>query len=145
MSDIHRPANVSSCLIWGGWYGSRNIGDTAILLGLKELIKRVNTDHEVYIRALSTDIDYTCTHGVTGVRALIKSDVFRIWPWFNLMRAFRNSDKIIISGGTPVFDSAHAIRTLYLLLPILFQRPFVVFGAGIKPIQSWYGGRTSAL
>ena len=139
MSDQHRPSEVSSCLIWGGWYGSRNIGDTAILLGLKDLIGQANPDHEVYVRALSTDVDYTCTNAVTGVRALIKSDVFRIWPWLHILRVFRSVDKVIVSGGTPVFDSSHAIRILYLLLPVLFRKPFVVFGAGVKPIRSWYG------
>ena len=141
MSNPHRPKYVPSCLIWGGWYGSRNIGDTAILLGLKELIQSVNKNIDVYIRALSTDIDYTSTNGVTGEPALIKSDVLRPWTWIRILNIFRKPDKIIVSGGTPVFDHSHAIRTLYLLLPVLFRKPFVIFGAGIKPIKNWYGRR----
>ncbi len=139
MSNPHRPKHVPSCLIWGGWYGSRNIGDTAILLGLKELIQNVNKNTDVYIRALSTDIDYTSTNGVTGEPALIKNDVFRPWTWLRILNIFRKPDRIIVSGGTPVFDHSHAIRTLYLFLPVLFRKPFVIFGAGIKQINSWYG------
>ena len=58
MSDLHRPTHVPSFLVWGGWYGSRNIGDDAILLGLKELIQRVNRGRDLYIRALTTDAAY---------------------------------------------------------------------------------------
>lgn len=141
MSDLHRPENIPSYLIWGGWYGSRNIGDTAILLGLRDLITELHCGSDVYIRALSTDVDYTCQNGVTGERAMIKSDVFRLWPWFNIIRVFRRSDRIVISGGTPIFDSSHGIRTFYLLLGYLLRKPFVVFGAGVKPIESWYGRR----
>lgn len=142
MTDIHRPPEVSSFLIWGGWYGSRNIGDTAILLGLKELIYRVNERDSTYVRALSTDPDYTCTNGVTGEKALLESDLLRPWAWLRILRIFAKPDRVIVSGGTPVFDSSHAIRTLYLALPLLFRTPFVVFGAGVKPLTSWYGRRS---
>jgi len=139
MSDLHRPAHVPSYLIWGGWYGSRNIGDSAILLGLKDLIERVNPDGNFYIRVLSTDPDYTSTKGVTGEKALLKSEWWRPWAWLRILRIFARPDRVIVSGGTPIFDSSHVIRTLYLALPILFRTPFVVFGAGVKPVRSWYG------
>ncbi len=139
MNDKHRPDDIKSFLIWGGWYGSRNIGDTAILLGLKELIHLVNGRRDIYIRALSTDVDYTCTNGVRGERAMLKSDLFRIWPWFHIHGVFRRPDKIIISGGTPIFDFSHAIRFFYLWLGALYRKPFVVFGAGVKPIKSRFG------
>jgi polysaccharide pyruvyl transferase WcaK-like protein len=139
MVNLHRPKHILSYLIWGGWYGSRNIGDSAILLGLKELIHNVNKGKEVYIRVLSTDVDYTSTHGVTGKRALIKSDIFKILPWFNIIQVFRESDRVIISGGTPIFDFSHAIRTLYFFLPIVFRKPYYFFGIGVKPIKSFYG------
>jgi polysaccharide pyruvyl transferase WcaK-like protein len=139
MSDLHRPAHVPSFLVWGGWYGSRNIGDDAILLGIKEIIRRVNRGRDLYIRALSTDADQTSAFGVTGERALVRSEMFKPWAWLRVLRTFARSDRVIVSGGTPVFDSSHAIRTLYLGLPLLFRKPFCVFGAGVKPLESWYG------
>lgn len=141
MSDLHRPKHVPSFLIWGGWYGSRNIGDDAILLGLKELIQRVNRGRDFYIRALTTDADQTAALGVTGERALVTSEAVQPWAWLRVLRTFARSDRVIVSGGTPVFDSSHAIRTLYLSLPVLFRKPFVVFGAGVKPLKSAYGRR----
>lgn len=141
MSDLHRPKHVPSFLIWGGWYGSRNIGDDAILLGLKELIQRVNRGRDFYIRALTTDADQTASFGVTGERALVKSEAIKPWAWLRILRTFARADRVVISGGTPVFDSSHAIRTLYLSLPLAFRKPFVVFGAGVKPLKSAYGRR----
>lgn len=141
MSDLHRPKHVPAFLIWGGWYGSRNIGDDAILLGLKELIQRVNRGHDLYIRALTTDTDQTASLGVTGEPALVKPEAIRPWAWARIVRTFARADRVIVSGGTPVFDSSHAIRTLYLLLPVLLRKPFVVFGAGVKPLKSAYGRR----
>jgi polysaccharide pyruvyl transferase WcaK-like protein len=145
MSDLHRPAHVCSVLIWGGWYGSRNIGDTAILLGLKELIALANQGRDVYVRVLSTDADYTSSQGVTGEKALVKSELLRPWAWLRVLRIFARPDRVIVSGGTPIFDSSHAIRTLYLSLPLLFRTPTVVFGAGAKPLRSWYGRRSVPL
>ena len=139
MSDLHRPAHVPAFLVWGGWYGSRNIGDDAILLGLRELILRVNRGRDLYIRALTTDADQTSAFGVTGERALVKPELFQPWAWLRVLRTFARADRVIVSGGTPVFDSSHAIRTLYLTLPLLFGKPFVVFGAGVKPLRSAYG------
>jgi polysaccharide pyruvyl transferase WcaK-like protein len=141
VSDLHRPRHVPSFLIWGGWYGSRNIGDDAILLGLKELIQRVNRGRDFYIRALTTDADQTASLGVSGEPALVKPEAIKPWAWMRVLRTFARADRVIVSGGTPVFDSSHAIRTLYLLLPVLFRKPFVVFGAGVKPLTSTYGRR----
>jgi polysaccharide pyruvyl transferase WcaK-like protein len=136
---------VPSFLIWGGWNGSRNIGDDAILLGLREIIRRVNPGRDLYIRALTTDADQTASLGVTGERALIKSEAVQPWAWARVLRAFARADHVVVSGGTPVFDSSHAIRTLYLVLPIVLQKPFVVFGAGVKPLTSTYGRRVIPL
>jgi polysaccharide pyruvyl transferase WcaK-like protein len=139
VSDLHRPAHVPSVLIWGGWYGSRNIGDDAILLGLRHLILTVNRGRDLYVRALSTDADQTSRFGVTGERALVRSEMFAPWAWWRVLRTFARADRVIVSGGTPIFDSSHAIRTLYFLLPALMRKPLAMVGVGVKPIRSWYG------
>lgn len=116
------------------------MGDSAILLGIKQLVSRVNsTTDAYYIAALSTDVDYTATHGVTGVPALLKSDLVKPWRWLALAREFKKADLIVVSGGTPIFDYSHLVRTAYFALPILLRKPFIFFGIGVKPIESWYG------
>ena len=141
MSDLHRPKKIHRTLVWGGWYGSRNIGDTAILLGIRELYSQINQGKHYYLRYLSTDPDYTNTNGVTGARALLKSDILKPWNFIRLFNEFRTVDRVIISGGTPIFDFSHAIRSLYMRLPVLLGKPFILFGAGVKPINSSYGKR----
>ena len=141
MSDLHRPKRIHRTLVWGGWYGSRNIGDTAILLGIKALYEQINQGKHYYLGYLSTDIDYTNTNGVTGERALLKSDIIKPWRWLQLINIFRRADRVIISGGTPIFDHSHKIRTVYFYLPVIFKKPFLLFGAGVKPIKSSYGQR----
>jgi polysaccharide pyruvyl transferase WcaK-like protein len=125
--------------VWGGWYGSRNIGDTAILLGIRELYKKINAGKHYYIGFLSTDVDYTSTNGVSGKQALVKSDLLKPWKYGRLIQVFNEADRVIISGGTPIFDFSHKIRTFYFLLPVMLKKPFILFGAGVKPIKSWYG------
>lgn len=139
MSDMHRPKKIHRTLIWGGWYGSRNIGDTAILLGIREMYKKINGQKHYYLGYLSTDMDYTNTNGVSGKRALLKSDIIKPWNWIKLISVFNQADRIIISGGTPIFDYSHKIRTVYFFLPIILRKPFILFGAGVKPITSSYG------
>jgi polysaccharide pyruvyl transferase WcaK-like protein len=139
MSDKHRPEKIHKTLIWGGWYGSRNIGDTAILLGIKELYKSINFDRHYYLGYLSTDPDYTNTNGATGERALLKSDLLKPWNYFKVLSIFNSADRVIISGGTPIFDFSHKIRSMYMFLPILMRKQFMLFGAGVKPINSTYG------
>ncbi|MGJ4744886.1 polysaccharide pyruvyl transferase family protein [Leptospira sp. SA-E8] len=139
MSDLHRPKKIFTFLVWGGWYGSRNIGDSAILLGVKDLIKKANPRKEYYIRALTTDPDYTATKGVTPMKALLKKDIINPVRWFQILKTFWDVDFVIISGGTPIFDHSHLVRTLYFFLPVIFRKPFILFGAGVKKIYNRYG------
>ena len=44
-------------LVYGGWFGSRNLGDEAILQGVAKLIKQRLPEAE--LTALSTDPEYT--------------------------------------------------------------------------------------
>jgi polysaccharide pyruvyl transferase WcaK-like protein len=104
----------------------------------------VNQGRDVYVRVLSTDADYTSSYGVTGEKALVKSEWFQPWAWLRVLNIFARPDRVIVSGGTPFFDSSHAIRTLYMMLPLLFRVPVVVFGAGVKPLRTRYGRLSTA-
>ena len=109
---------------------------------MRELIRRVNEGTDYYIRALSTDADQTSSYGVTGEPALVKKEWYRPWAWLRVARTFAKADRVVVSGGTPIFDSSHLIRALYLGLPLVFGTPVVVFGAGVKPLQSRWGRRS---
>ena len=128
-------------IVFGGWFGSGNIGDDAILIGLNGILTRVLPDAELV--AISSDPDQTrrvC--GVEAVPLLSTADVARtgggsLRPYFN---AFRDADACIVSGGTPFYDYGHVSRTLHFSLPVLRGKTIHCFGVGVKPIRSKLGG-----
>lgn len=128
-------------IVFGGWFGSGNIGDDAILIGLNNILTRVLPDAELV--AISSDPDQTrrvC--GVEAVPLLSPADVARtgggsLRPYFS---AFRDADACIVSGGTPFYDYGHVSRTLHFSLPVLRGKTIHCFGVGVKPIRSKLGG-----
>ena len=74
MKYNHQPKNIHKTLIWGGWYGSRNIGDSAILLGIKELYKITNMNKNYELSAITIYPNFTNTHGVSSIDAIRKYD-----------------------------------------------------------------------
>jgi len=127
-------------LIFGGWYGSGNIGDDAILIGIRNVLMDVIPGVE--IAALSTDIDHT--QRVCGVKAypLRSPREFLIDPRRSIggyREAFSWADACILSGGTPVYDYGHMSRVIHHGVPRLSRRKLVCFGIGVKPINSVTG------
>jgi len=127
-------------LIFGGWFGSGNLGDDAILIGVRNVLSEVIPSVE--IAALSTDIDHT--QRVCGVKAfpLRSPREFLIDPRRSIegyREAFGWADACILSGGTPVYDYDHLSRIIHCGLPRLSGRKLVCFGIGVKPISSVTG------
>ena len=123
-------------LVFGGWFGSRNLGDDAILIGLKNVFGRTRPNLEIV--ALSTDPEYT--RGVCGVEALpLKSPRELLAGGRHYADAFIGADACVVSGGTPIYDYDHASRSLHFLLPRLTGRKLVCFGIGVKRLLSCSG------
>ena len=132
----HAPAECLRVLLWGGWFGSRNVGDTAILWAVADMIRSQNRAVDVRIYAFSIDVEYTNRQGVAAIDAPIRSDVIRPWTWFRIVRAFKDCDVIVVTGGTPFLDAIHVTRVIYLSLAKLFRKPTYIFSVGAKPIKS---------
>jgi len=128
-------------LVYGGWYGSGNIGDDAILIGLRDLLTEVIPDAE--IAALS--IDVAQTKRVCGVEAFpLKSPRELLFspPGQGLMtyqRIFDWADACILTGGTPIYDYDHISRLIHLGVPRLIGKKLICFGIGVKPVPSLCG------
>lgn len=103
-------------LAFGWWKDSGNIGDEAIYLGIKELFKGCE------VMALPT---------------LRFRKPFRTFREY--MRVFNEANLIMMTGGTPIYDYDHLLRIFLMSLPKLCNKPFVLFGIGVKPIHSWIG------
>lgn len=127
-------------VVFGGWFGSGNLGDDAILMGLREVLGRVLPGVEVV--ALSTDPPQT--RRVCGVEAM---DLMRPRGLLRrgkssfsaYRRVFTEADACVVSGGTPIYDYGHLSRGFHFGLPLVTGTPLVCFGVGVKSIRSLAG------
>ena len=127
-------------VVFGGWFGSGNIGDDAILIGLREVLTETLPGTEIV--AISSDPDHTRI--VCGVDAIpLLSPLGRIrgnGPSLEAYyRTFKEADACIISGGTPIYDYGHLSRGLHFGLPRSLGKQLFCFGIGAKPIRSRTG------
>lgn len=131
---------MARLVVFGGWFGSGNIGDDAILIGLRNALNEVIPDVEIV--AISSDPDQTrrvC--GVEAVQLLSPLSGFRGRrpPLEAYYRAFRGADACVVSGGTPIYDYGHISRGLHFGLPRILGKRLFCFGIGAKPIRSKRG------
>ncbi|MCW4051436.1 MAG: polysaccharide pyruvyl transferase family protein [Candidatus Bathyarchaeota archaeon] len=124
-------------LVFGGWFGSGNLGDEATLIGVREILSK--TIPEAQITALS--LDPKRTERVCGVNAVqLQSPKTLISDSRDYRRVFSEADACIVTGGTPIYDYGHLSRAIHLGLPGLQRKPVILFGVGVKPLPS-LGGR----
>lgn len=76
-----------------------------------------------------------------GIRKLFDNHQLYTMPsgWGNKFQAVNSVDLVMVTGGTPLFDYGHLRRTIYFLLPKLLRKPLVLFGVGMKPIETRKG------
>ena len=134
---------MTRLLIYGGWYGAGNLGDDAILIGLRNLLSDVIPDLE--IAALSIDVPQTkrvCNVGAYPLKS--PRELLTPRPGLGIRdyrRHFEWADACILTGGTPIYDYDHASRIIHCRLPRLLGRDLICFGIGVKPVRSFHGKR----
>ena len=123
-------------VVFGGWFGSRNLGDEAILIGLRNVLRASMPGVELV--ALSTDPEYT--ERVCGVESVkLRSPRSLVRNREEYLRVFDEADGCIVSGGTPIYDYGHLSRAIHMALPAIKGKPLVFFGVGAKPLPSFKG------
>ena len=123
-------------LVYGGWFGSGNLGDEAILMGVNEVLGKKIPD--ATLTALSIDPEYTYLH--TGIRAeSIESPRTFLRNRERYLKLFKDADAHLLTGGTPFYDYGHLSRIIHMSLPALSQRKVFCFGVGSKPIKTLRG------
>lgn len=123
-------------VVFGGWFGSMNLGDDAILIGLRNVLGRAMPGVELV--ALSTDPEYT--ERVCGVEAVkLRSPRSLVRNRVEYLRVFEEADGCVVSGGTPIYDYGHISRAIHMAFPAIKGKPLVFFGVGAKPLSSFKG------
>ncbi|MCX6648168.1 MAG: polysaccharide pyruvyl transferase family protein [Candidatus Bathyarchaeota archaeon] len=122
-------------LALGGWYGSGNVGDDAILIGVTDLFAEVAPGTEIV--ALSTDTAQT--RATCGVESLpLTSPREYLTRGSDYRETFRGADAVLVTGGTPFYDWDHVSRFIHMGLARRGM-PMVCFGVGSKRIESIHG------
>ena len=125
-------------LTFGGWFGSENIGDSAILIGLREILQ--NTVPDAELTALSISPEYTMkTCDVLSVRLQSPRNLLNRTVREKYWTIFRDSDVYILTGGTPIYDYGHMSRIIHLGIPNLQRKVLICFGIGVKPLKTLHG------
>ncbi len=123
-------------LAFGGWYGSGNVGDDAILIGLRRILAEAMPGSELV--ALSTDPEQT--ERVCGVEAARLMSPRRLLAHVGEYRGvFSEADAVIVTGGTPFYDWDHVSRLVHWGMARGAGKPVVCFGVGAKEIASAHG------
>jgi polysaccharide pyruvyl transferase WcaK-like protein len=123
-------------LVFGGWYGSGNLGDEAILFGVNRIFKKVLPDCKLTV--LSTDPEYTWRiSGLNSVKLRSPRELLRIRK--DYFEVFSDADFVIITGGTPIYDYDHLSRIIHWITPVLGGSQIFLFGIGSKHIRSYKG------
>jgi polysaccharide pyruvyl transferase WcaK-like protein len=125
-------------LAFGGWYGSGNVGDDAILIGLRGILGEAMPGSELV--ALSTDPEQT--ERVCGVEAARLMSPRGLMSHIGEYRGvFSEVDAVIVTGGTPFYDWDHASRLVHWGMARGSGKPVFCFGVGAKEITSVHGRR----
>jgi len=113
-------------VLWGGWYGSHNVGDRVLLLTITDIISRNLGDVRFTVLTDNPDqvIAYTREESICQIRA-IKSRR----QLFQVVHAIATSDLFIFGGAVPFYEEYfHIIVMLFLVsLCRFFKTPYMTW------------------
>lgn len=122
-------------IVWGAWYGSKNVGDQALLISISDLLGgKINNIEFIVL-----------TDNPEHVNKYTKRDsLYRFTPLharrqFNkVVQAFAEADLFILGGGVPFYDdTAHSIAIVILAtLSQFFRVPCVLWAVSSQKVDS---------
>lgn len=95
-------------LVFGGWFNSGNLGDKAILEGIKKLFS---------------------PHTVTTLPDINLYKMHKSLPYFKC------ADVVLMTGGTPFYDYNNLRRFIKMVLPHITNKKLILFGVGTKLLK----------
>ena len=122
-------------ILWGAWYGSRNIGDRALLLAITDMLQESIAKVRFFVLAANPSEVYRYTRLDSDARidALrTKKDMAKVI--FEIAKA----DLFVFGGGVPFFESTSQLVAMLGLtfFARLFQTPYILWSISSLPISS---------
>lgn len=131
MFSRYKVKDSKKILVYGGWFGSRNTGDEAILLAMLKNIRSCQNS-KLMITVFSEDPHFTEKN--YGVRALDANLLFS-----EVFHAYFETDLFVVSGGTPLYDYDHLFRFYRIGLAKILGKPIMFYAISTKNIESQIG------
>ena len=132
---VNRQNKAKKVILWGAWYGSRNIGDQLLLLMICELLD--DTLDEVEYVVLTDDQehvnDYTSRETTSFVTGLVaRAQLLKI------VKEVFGADIFIFGGGVPFFRQTKHLLAMVFLVTIckLGRTPYMTWSVSSQPVTS---------
>ena len=122
-------------ILWGGWYGSRNIGDRALLLAITDMLHQALGDvHFIVLSAKPSEVyRYTKEDSDLNIEVIRTKDLLKVI--IQIVKA----DLFIFGGAVPFFDKFGQLSAMLGLtfFARLFKTPYFLWSVSSQPISSW--------
>lgn len=123
---LTQPRKKPSIIIWGGWYGSRNIGDRLLLISIAELIRKYLGEFRLVVitaRPSLVEEYFKPNPGITWTTLQPLREPFRVISEIARCHLF------IFGGGVPFFDQTKQlfIMGVYHSLLRLFRKKYYLW------------------
>ncbi len=123
---IKKPVKAPRIVIWGGWYGSRNVGDRLLLITIADILFE-NID-KIDLSILSAKPEFVREYFVcpnNSTYQIIKPK----YNFLKLLYLLATCDLLIFGGGAPFYDEyEHAIEMIIIILTVkLFKNPYFLW------------------
>jgi len=122
-------------VLWGGWYGSHNVGDESLLLTVSGLLAR--TFGDVQFTVLSNDpahvMEYTSQASSCHYEALHnRRDLLRV------LTALATCDLLVFGGGAPFFETRKHLLDMAVIVGVarVFHTPYMTWTVASQIVQS---------
>jgi len=130
-----QPRTETHIAIWGAWYGSRNVGDRALLLTIAPMLKTVFSNVRISIFTDKPDIvrEYAPQEPGLIVEAFENKRQFH-----RLVHTLAVCDLFIIGGGVPFYDQTYHLWVMRWLVSIarLFKTPYMTWAVASQKVES---------
>lgn len=123
-------------VIWGAWYGSRNVGDRLLLLAITDILYNHLTQN-IEFNVLTDNapwVDkYTSEESKCNITAIQSRQEI-----IDVIKAIKNCDLFIIGGGVPFFEKpSHVFVMIFLIAVVrLFRKPYLLWSVSSQNIKS---------